>query len=87
MDECYNAAISKFYVDHTGGKRNVMMNSVNIFTVDELGTLQESSGTISCRGQTERVGNEIVEGMVKLSQYKLVLKKEKIIEENGSLMA
>ena len=59
-----------------GNKFPAAMNEETIIRADTLGVLQERDGKLTCKGQQARIGDEIVEDVLAISQYRVVLKEE-----------
>ena len=83
--ECYTAAKKERYVDHTGRTRDVSLDGITVFTVNDLGTIHERDGNIECQGQDARISGEIIHQVVRLSQYKVEIRREKFLVENDRL--
>ena len=84
--DCYSAAKRGLYRDHTGRNRDVELG-MNVWTINDLGTLMEDNGAISCQGEDARIGDDIVHQVVRLSQYKLEVRREKFIVQGDTIEA
>ena len=85
--DCYDAARRGKYKDHTGRNRDVELDSVTTFRINDLGALHEENGVVSCQGEDAKISGDIVHQVLKLSQYKVEVRREKYIEEEGALEA
>ena len=85
--ECYTAARRGRYTDHTGRTRDVQLDGITIFAINDLGVIHEDGGNIDCEGEDAKVSGEIVHQVVKLSQYKVEVRKEKYLHQGDRLEA
>lgn len=87
VQQCLGILQGNQFQDHYGGSHKISINKVNIFTVNERGVLHEDNGRVSCQGEQMKVGNDIVQDVLKLSQYKVSVIPESFIDINGTLKA
>ena len=64
-----------------GNTHTVSLNSENIIHSFDLGTIHTSGEGIACQGETYRIGDQIIQNIVKVSQIKIVLQQEEFIVE------
>ena len=69
----------------TPGKRseNIKIGVVNVIKSYDLGTISAMDDGISCKGQTECIGINIVNDILQVSQYKVLVVKERFLSKNG----
>lgn len=86
-DACYTAARKGKYRDHTGRDRSVTVGSTTIWTTNELGSLHDNDGTISCAGEDAKISGTLVHQVLRLSQYKVTVKRERFLVEGNNVEA
>ena len=77
-DSCAEAARGGRYVDQFDNAHTVQ-HGENIFSLTEKGSIHETGGSISCQGESLRVNGDVVQDVVRLTQYRLTIEKEKFI--------
>jgi len=74
--QCRQMSRSGVYVDAFGASHTITVGATTVFQVNDKGVLHESGGTVSCQGETMKVGNDIVQNILKISEYKVRVDKE-----------
>ena len=83
-DACRQLVSSKrFIVPGQTTELHVEMDTENVIAVDEIGTIH-TEGNVFCEGATMKINGNLVENVVELSQYRILLTKEKFIVTNGN---
>ncbi len=62
-----------------GKEHMVQMGTENIFHSFDLGTITIQSNSVACQGQTYRIGDQLVNEIVRVSQYKIVTQIEEFL--------
>ena len=57
-------------------QENIKIGTLNIIKSFDLGTIQANDDGVSCRGQSQRIGINIVEDILQVSQWKILVKQE-----------
>ena len=85
-DSCIEAARQGRYVDQFNNVHPVTLGE-NIFSVTEKGAIHETGGSVTCQGESIRMNGDIVEDVLRLSQYRLTVEQEKFRFEDGEVEA
>ena len=86
-DVCYTAARKGKYRDHTGRDRTVTLGSTTIWTTNDLGSLHDQDGTISCAGEDAKISGTLVHQVLRLSQYKVTIKRDQFLVQGNDVEA
>ena len=78
-DQCLNLIHAQKYTTPDGNVNPVTIGSETVIYSNDRGTIITSDNKISCRGQSMRFGNHIVNDVIQISQYKILIKEEKFI--------
>ena len=80
--ECLSMVENKRYISHYGTTHTVEIGET-IFTVSEKGVIKAENGNVYCEGEQMRIGEEVVDGVLVLSQYRVTVIKEDYIIDNN----
>ena len=68
-----------------GSKYPVKMNQETIIRVDTVGVLQEQNGKLTCTGQQARIGGQIIDDVLQITQYRIVIREESFTLKGDSV--
>ena len=77
--QCQQLIRQGLFTTLDGKTHTVSLNSENIIHSFDLGTIFTSGGGIACQGETYKIGEQIIQNIVKVSQIKIVLQQEEFI--------
>ena len=89
MDICAHAVHHRTWTDRHGNSKQINLDAETVWTSSKHGVLKIDSGAVTCRGETMKLGNEIVDNMLELQQFKLTVRRERLLEDqtDGRLKA
>ena len=67
---------SKRYVTADGIHREIILDAENILSVEEVGTINIGDNYITCHGQSAKIGNFVIDDVLKIAQYKVTVKRQ-----------
>ena len=73
---CREWTRNKVFMSRDGEKHQLNVPGESILAINDLGIIHPS-GSVSCQGQALKVGNEVIEETLVLSQYRIIVSKEK----------
>ena len=82
--ECSSMVNHKRYISHYGTTHVVDIGET-IFTASERGVIKAEEGNIYCEGEEMKINNEIIEGVLILSQYRITITEEDYIIDNNKV--
>ena len=75
--QCMDMVTRQMYTTPDGKQhRIIIQDEVNIKSQD-LGVLHDGDNSVSCEGQEIRIGEHIIQDALQLSQYKILVQKQK----------
>ena len=83
VNQCRKWTRNKVFKTKDGSKHPINVPGENILHINDLGVL-DASGSVSCQGQSLKIGNNVVEQSVILSQYRVVIKCETFRLKTGA---
>ena len=88
FEECRQLVSSKkFHIPGQGGQTyTVDMDTENIFSIDELGSIH-SDQSVWCEGETMRIHGNPVKQVVVLAQWRILLTRQNFIMDNKAVEA
>ena len=72
---CRSWARNKKFQTKDGNKHALSVPGVTILSLNDLGVL-DPSGSVACQGQSLKIGSQVVEQSLILSQYRVIVSKE-----------
>ena len=85
--DCLDLIATKVFTTPDGIKRPVIPEAENIFSIEELGSINIGENTISCQGQPKRVGGHVINDVLQIAQWKVTVKKESYRVKDGEVEA
>ena len=85
--DCLDLIVTKVFTTPDGIKRPVTPEAENVFSIEELGSINIGEDTISCQGQPKRVGGHVVNDVLQIAQWKVTIKKENFRVKDGEVEA
>ena len=85
--ECLNMAISEQFTMPDNTKHKIELNAENIISVTDLGTINIGDDSVSCKGQSKRIGNHVVNDIISVSQYKVIVTEERFRAKGNNVEA
>ena len=83
---CTEMADSRTFVTPNGERRSIEIGAEYVIHVEDLGTINVVDNQVQCRGQSKRFDNgQIVDEILQVSQFKILVTKEKYIVDNGRI--
>ena len=79
---CREWSRNKVFVSGNGEKHALNIPGESILSINDLGILHPT-GSVACQGQALKVGNEIIQESLILSQYRIIVEKEKYRLKSG----
>jgi len=70
-EHCHQLADSRSFETPDGQRHKISIDAENIIQSLDLGTVSATSSGVACQGQTFRMGNHLVNDIVRISQYKV----------------
>ena len=64
-----------------GKDHQVLLDTMNMFHSMDVGTITANAAGVSCQGQPHKMGGHIVPRIVKISLFRVILKKEELLAE------
>ena len=75
--DCLDLVATKVFTTPDGIRRPVTLEAENIYSIEELGSINVGENVISCQGQSKRVGNHVIKDVLQIAQWKVTIKAEK----------
>ena len=76
LQQCQNMINTKYMTTKEGSTHQVELGAETIFHVSELGILHEESNKIWCEGQEMKINQNIIEGVLKMVQYRVTIQED-----------
>ena len=80
--ECQTAAKNNKYITSYGTVHETAFGAETIFTATELGVITEGNGNVYCEGEDLKYNNNIINGVLILTQYKVRITPEDFVVDN-----
>ena len=81
VEKCHHLVSTQSFTTKEG-KASIKIDEENLITSYDLGVIQVKENSISCRGQPARFGSNIVNDILQVSQWKIIVKKEKFLVDH-----
>ena len=78
IEQCHHMVNTQSFTTKEG-KASIKIGVENLITSYDLGVIQVNADSISCKGQPAKFGSSIVNDILQVSQYKIVIQKEKFL--------
>ena len=78
-EACLNIVNTGVFTTPSGTRHKITFNAENVIKSEDRGTLTIGDNSVACRGQSMKFGAFIVEDILEVSQYKLIIIKEKFL--------
>ena len=78
IEQCHDLVNTESF-NTQEGKVEIKIGYENIITSYDLGIINIDNNRVSCRGQSARFHDKIVDDILQVSQYKVIVQKEKFI--------
>ena len=80
--QCNSMVHNGRYISHYGTTHDVDIGET-IFTASERGIIKAENGNVRCEGESLKINNEIIDGVLILSQYRVNIAKEDFKIDNN----
>ena len=87
IQECQVMVTTGYYTAREGSRHKVDIGKENVFHVSEKGVLHEDNNKIWCEGEEMRINAQIVPGVLKMVQYRVIIEEETYIVEKRRVEA
>ena len=77
-DECQNMINQKGYKTEDGTIVPLKLNQENIFKMNDLGIIHTDTSVPYCEGQTVKFKDHLIDNVLRISQYKIDIRSEKL---------
>ena len=81
LHSCQNIITTGYWTTREGTVHKIKIGEESILHISEKGVLHEESNKIWCEGEEMRINGNIIEGVVKMVQYRVTIKEEKFVME------
>ena len=81
LHQCQNMITTGYWTTREGTTHKIKVGEESIVHVSEKGVLHEDSNKIWCEGEDLKMDNNIIEGVMKMVQYRTIIEEEKFIVE------
>lgn len=85
--ECATIINTGKYRTIEGSVHYAKLGTETIFHVTERGVIHTEQNKITCQGEAIKVGNNIIESMMVINQYRVVLQEEEYVIQDGRVEA
>jgi len=75
--DCMDMITTETFTSPQGLMRKVTIGAENIITIEELGTINIGDDTVTCHGQSKRIGNHVINDVLQIAQWKITMKEER----------
>ena len=80
--ECQTAAKNNKYITSYGTVHETAFGAETIFTATEMGVITEGNGNVYCEGEDLKYNNNIINGVLVLTQYRVRIMAEDFVVDN-----
>ena len=84
VNNCNDFINSKKYISKDGVSNQLIMGET-ILKIVEKGMIKDKNNAVSCKGQAQKLGSEIIDNIIVIAQIKIVLMEENFIINNGEV--
>ena len=77
--ECESLINTGKFITLEGTTHQVSINREEVFSVTEKGIIHDAGNSVSCQGETMKIGRELVDNILQMSQYKISIQEEKLL--------
>ena len=74
--QCQEMVTTGYWTSREGTRHKVKIGEENIFHVSEKGVLHEDNNKIWCEGEALKINSNIIEGVLKMVQYRTIIEEE-----------
>ena len=87
IQECQAMVTTEYWTTREGTRHKIKIGEENIFQVSEKGILHESNNKIWCEGEDLKINSNIIEGVLKMVQYRTIIEEEEYIVDKKRIEA
>ena len=80
-ENCQRLVRQQTFQTPDGENHHVQLNAVNMFQSKDFGTITTNAAGVACQGQSHKIGGYIVKDIVKISQFRVIVKEEDLLAE------
>ena len=80
-EDCQRMVRQQIFQTPDGKNHHVQLGPVNVFHCEDVGTITANAAGVSCRGQPHKMGGHIIPRILKISQFRVILKEEELLAE------
>ena len=85
--ECQAMITTGYWTSREGTRHKVKIGAENIFHVSEKGILHEDNNKIWCEGEALKINSNLIEGVLKMVQYRIITEEEDYIVDKKRVEA
>ena len=78
-EDCRRMVRQQVFQTPDSENHHVQLDAVNVFHSEDVGTITANAARVSCQGQPHKMGGHIVPCIVKVSQFRVILKEEELL--------
>ena len=83
--QCHQLIRQGVFTTLDGKTHPVKLDTENIMNSFDLGTIHTTGDGIACQGENYRIGDQIIQQIVRVSQYKVIIQQEEFIVEGNQV--
>ena len=83
--ECETLINTEKYKTLEGGTHYVPLGQETLFWITEHGLIHTGANSITCEGQQMRIGDNIVENLLEIAQYRVILQTEEYLMDGNNV--
>ena len=80
-EDCQRMVRQQIFRTPDGKNHQVQLGTVNVFHSEDVGTITANAARVLCQTQPHKIRGHIVPRIVKISQFRVILKEEELIAE------
>ena len=80
--ECRNLVNRKTYTTPDGKTHPIKLQGVNLIKSEDLGLIKDGDNSVSCQGEKMKVGQNIIDNVLKVSQFTIIVRAEEYSVDN-----
>ena len=84
--ECQQLISTKIFKTPDGKSHQISLQATIVIKSEDLGLIKDGDDKVSCEGEEYRIGRNIINNVLKVSQYKVTLKREKYMMDQKGRM-
>ena len=74
--ECRNLVDKRQFETPDGKRHKILLQGTNVIKSQDLGLIKDGNDKVSCEGEKYKIGGSIINNVLKVSQFKIIIRKE-----------